>query len=51
MKHISISINNDLPSIESVEMILNEFKFKNKLNNCMVYLEENAVNVLEKVKE
>lgn len=48
-KHISISLNEDMPPIDSVKLILQEFGFKNKLEDCHIYMEENAINVLEKI--
>jgi hypothetical protein len=47
MKHISISENNAHLKPDDVKIILNEFGFQNSLEDCVVYLESNAVNILE----
>lgn len=47
-KHISISLNEKHPPLEAVELILREFGFGD-IMDCYVYLEENAVNIIEPV--
>jgi len=53
VRHISISIKTDepnkLPNPAAVEMIIAEFGFKNKLQDCHVSLEKDiAINVIDK---
>jgi hypothetical protein len=49
LRHMSISVNDKLPSTEAVKMIMVEFGFENELENCYLYIEEGgkAINVIE----
>lgn len=50
VRHISLSVpvKDKLPSPEACELILVEFGFKNKLEDCYVHLEEEGcVNIME----
>lgn len=56
VRHLSVSVGteNKMPSQESVQMIMEEFGFKNKLLNCSVSIEEvspvkKAINILERI--
>lgn len=51
-KHISISVNDRLPSPIIAEEIIKEFKFENNLDKCYIWDEEyfqgcRAINILE----
>lgn len=52
VRHISISISGEkgkLPNPAAVEMIISEFGFKNKLEDCHVSIEKDiAINVIDK---
>lgn len=51
LRHISVSLNEQLPSVPSVKLIMEEFGFETPLEECYVYLEDTptgkAINVLE----
>lgn len=53
LRHMSISVDGKLPSIEAVKMIMVEFSFENELENCYLYIEEGgkAINVIEPYNE
>ncbi len=51
VRHMSISLNEQLPSVPSVQLIMEEFGFENQLQDCYLFLEDTptgkAINVLE----
>jgi len=57
VRHLSISVDGDvkdMPSVQSVKLIMSEFGFENALENCHVFLEDckglggrKAVNIVE----
>lgn len=53
-RHISITLNEDVPPPTSVLLIIQEFGFKVPLNGCHVYMEElsnggGAINIIEPI--
>jgi len=49
VRHISISLNDKIPPVKSVELIIKEFGFTSELTDCHIYEEPNAINILEKI--
>ena len=50
-RHMSLSVNNKTPHPEATKLIMQELGFKNKLEDCIVYLELDVyLNVIEPYK-
>lgn len=51
VRHMSISLNEQLPSVPSVKLIMDEFGFESQLEECYTFIENTptgkAINVLE----
>lgn len=51
VRHMSISLNEQLPPVPSVQLIMEEFGFESQLQDCFLFLEDTpngkAINVLE----
>lgn len=51
VRHMSISLNEQLPPVPSVQIIMEEFGFESQLQDCFLFLEDTptgkAINVLE----
>lgn len=48
-RHISISLNNQLPPVHAAQLIIDEFGFENSLEDCHIYEEPNAINIIEPI--
>jgi len=48
-KHISISLNEKLPPVSVATFLMQEFGFEKSLDDCVVYQEPNAINILEQI--
>lgn len=55
VRHMSISRNEQLPPVEAVKMLMEEFGFEITLEECYSYIEDTptgkAINVIEKYSE
>jgi len=51
IRHMSISLNEQLPPVQAVKLIMEEFGFAKELEECFTFLEDTptgkAINVLE----